>query len=127
MQFEIKKKKNSTVVDLLYVWGGGGGGWNAIKYQILDPLKIQISDPPPKKKNHVFAKNLISGLKNLISDQEKNYYQISHPLKNQISDIKDKVPPFHPPPPVCLFKCANHGSSSSFEAFGLCQFVVTSK
>ena len=25
----------------------GGGGWNAIRYQILDPLKIkyQISDP----------------------------------------------------------------------------------
>ena len=44
--FEIPTKYYSTV---LYGGGGGGRGWNAIIYQILDPLKIQISDirPPP--------------------------------------------------------------------------------
>ena len=29
------------------------GGWNAIKYQILDPLKNQISDIRPPKKNQI--------------------------------------------------------------------------
>ena len=39
---------------------GGGGGGGAIRYQILDPLKIQISDiRPPKISNiryQAFAK-----------------------------------------------------------------------
>ena len=39
--------------------------WNAVRYQILDPLKIKYR----------------------ISDQKKIKYQISDPQKNQISDI----------------------------------------
>ena len=54
----------------------GGGGWNAIRYQILDPLDNQISDirPPKKKiKYKTFAKNQISGLKKSdIRPKQKN-------------------------------------------------------
>ena len=63
----------------------------------------QISDIRPLKIKYQISrirKNRISGLKNQISDikpPKKIYYQISHPLRNQISDIN--VPPFHPPPP----------------------------
>ena len=82
----------------------GGGGWNAIRYQILDPLKIQISDPPPKKKSCVHKKSDI-WLKKSDIRQKKNYYQISHPLKKikyQIS--RTRYPRSNPPP---LFVCLN--------------------
>ena len=59
-----------------------GGGWNAIRYQILYPLKNQISDIRLPKKNQISditrsQRNPISCLKNQISD----------PKKNQLSDI----------------------------------------
>ena len=40
-----------TQTHLQNILWGGGGGWNAIRYQILDPPKNQISDPP--KKNQI--------------------------------------------------------------------------
>ena len=63
------------------------GGWNAIRYQILDPPQIQvlyIRPPPPpphpqKKSNRRY----------LTPQQIK--YQISHTLKHQISDIQCDV------------------------------------
>ena len=84
------------------------GGWNAIRYQILDPQKNQISDiRPPKKSNiryHAFAKirylaykNQISNIRYQISDTNKNQLSDIRSPKNQISDIK--VPRSTPPPP----------------------------
>ena len=66
----------------------GGGGWNAIRFQILDPLKISDITPPKKQ---------ISD----ISHSQKSDIWLKksdiRPQKKKISDIK--VPPFHPPPP----------------------------
>ena len=75
----------------------------------------QISDiRPPKKSNirspkksniryHAFAKIRYLALKNQISDPKKINYQISHPLKNQISRYPRSPPP---PPPSSPFKTA---------------------
>ena len=90
--------------------GGGGGGWNAIRYQILDPLKNQISDIRPPKKSNIrlsrVHKNQISGLKKSdVGPQKKIQYQISHPLKikYRISRYPRSTPqlppPQLPPPP----------------------------
>ena len=60
----------------------GGGGWNAIRYQILDPPKNQISDirPPQKIKYQISRVR-----KNQISDPKKNHLSdITHPKKSNI-------------------------------------------
>ena len=88
--------------------GGGGGGWNAIRYQILDPLKNQISDirPPKKIKYQIVHKNQISGLtKSDVGPQKKKKYQISHPLKNRISRYPRSTHPAPPPPPHSVTPC----------------------
>ena len=48
----------------------------------------------------------VDNIKNQISDPHIKY-QISHRLKNQISDIK--VPPFHPPPPPPVGRRQQYG------------------
>ena len=77
-----------------------GGGWNAIRYQILDPLINQIPDPPNKSNIRYHTPYKIK-------------YQISDPQRNQISDItppkKSNIryqgtpvpPPTPTPPPTC--------------------------
>ena len=75
----------------------GGGGWNAIRYQILDPLKkYQISDPPIKKSNfQIFDPKKI---KYQLFDPTKIKCQISHPLKK--SNTRYQGTPVHPPPTI---------------------------
>ena len=112
------------------MYGGGGGGVE--RDQISDigsPKKSDIRPSPPPQSNiryHVFTKQSDIWLKKSdIRPQKKLLSDITPPKKIRYQGQGTPVPP-PPPPPVCLFKCANHGFSSSFEAFGLCQFVVTS-
>ena len=55
-----------------------GGEWNATRYQILDPLKDQISDIRPAKKIKYQISRVLA-LKSQILD--------IRPQKNQLSDI----------------------------------------
>ena len=75
------------------LWGGGGG-WNAIRFKILDPLKISDITPPKKSKYQIsrIHKNQISGLKNQISDPPKKYQN-------------SRYPRFTPPPPHSVTPC----------------------
>ena len=87
---------------------GGGGGWNAIRYQILDPLKIQISDPPPppKKKSCVRKKSDIWLKKSDIRPRKKLLSDITPPKKIKYQISRTRYPP-STPPPLPLFVCLN--------------------
>ena len=87
--------------------GGGGGGTRS---DIGPPKNSNIRPPPPpppQKKSCVRKKSDIWLKKSDIRPRKKLLSDITPPKKNQISDINDKVPPFHPPPPPPLFVCLN--------------------
>ena len=68
----------------------GGGGMERDQISDIRPPKNQISDITHSQKLSIWLKKI------RYQTPKKINYQISHPLKNKISDIK--VPPFHPPP-----------------------------
>ena len=75
---------------------GGGGGWNAIRYQILDPPKNQISDPPPPKIKYeilhllkkIYIRYLTTPKISDITPSKKIRYQISDSQKSNITPPK---------------------------------------
>ena len=70
------------------------GWWNAIRYQILDPLKNQISDIRPPKIRYL-AKKI-----RYISDPQKN--QLSDITPPKKSNIRYQGTPVPPPTPLRL-------------------------
>ena len=67
---------------------GGGGGWNAISYQILDPLKNLISDiRPPKNK-----------ISDITRSQKSDIWlkKIRYQILNKISNIRYQGTPVPP-------------------------------
>ena len=94
--FCFKYVTRYTIMVLIVVTGiiRWGGTRSDIRYQtpekISDITRSQKSDIWHTKKSDI-----------TYQTPKKNInYQISHALKNQISDIK--VPPFHPPLPITI-------------------------
>ena len=61
---------NNYDIAIICTMVGGGGGWNAIRYHILDPLKIkyQISDTPKKSNIRYLTPKYLTQKKNQIFD-----------------------------------------------------------
>ena len=79
----------------LYYLGCGGGGWNAIRYKILDPLKIKYQIPPKfKYKSYIW-------LKKVRYLTKKNKLDITPPLKIKYQIAR--YPRSTPPPPIFVF------------------------
>ena len=109
--------------------GGGGGGMERDQISDIRSPNNQISYIRPPKKSDITRSQ-----KSDIRSPKKINYQISHPLKNQISDIK--VPPFHPPPPsmsggktivlercvcvICTFGCQSSNTKYIIKLWCVC-------